>query len=243
MVDLFAVFDEMARKADEDEWRAALVEELLDLLEAGVDSGSGDAQRDMEAIEVRLTTVLSVRARVKQAANERRGEAKSLVASHEPRRGHASRENMRASAQSLARHLRTSFEAPEEALRQAGGVAQGRQEIAHERLSAAQRELQAQFAAVGVEVRVGTTRSDETTAHYDQAQIVQAARHFDYFAHTRAPRLWTRLHLRDHFRIDLIVSLHAVGRLPRGATACTAFQPAARTPGGRGSRMGGPAGV
>lgn len=131
--------------------------------------------------------------------------------------------NMRASAQSLARHLRTSFEAPEEALRRAGGVAQGLQEIAHERLSAAQRELQAQFAAVGVEVQVGTTRSDETTAHYYQWQIVQVARHFDYFAHTRAPRLWTRLHLRDHFRIDLIVSLHAVGRSPRGAMACTAF--------------------
>ena len=72
---LIAVFDNMPRRADEDEWRAALVEELLDLLEAEMQS-LWDLQPDLDGVERRLfATLLALQARVKQAVEERRREA------------------------------------------------------------------------------------------------------------------------------------------------------------------------
>lgn len=72
MMKLVAVFDNMPRRPDEDEWRAVLVEELLDLLEAGVSADSEAPQVDAAAMEQGLfATLLAVQARVKQAAAER----------------------------------------------------------------------------------------------------------------------------------------------------------------------------
>jgi len=66
MVELVSVFDKLPRRPDEDEWRAALVEELPDLLQVGVEGDVGD---DAMAIEAHLMgTLLAVHSRVKQAA-------------------------------------------------------------------------------------------------------------------------------------------------------------------------------
>ena len=68
MVELVAAFDNMPRRPDEDEWRAALVEELLDLLQVGVE---GDVGGDMTAIEAHLmATLRAVQSRVHQAVEE-----------------------------------------------------------------------------------------------------------------------------------------------------------------------------
>ena len=72
MVELVGVFDNMPRRPDEEEWRAALVEELLDLLWAGVAADSEAPQSDMAAIEQRLfATLQAVGARVHRAIDER----------------------------------------------------------------------------------------------------------------------------------------------------------------------------
>ena len=71
-----AVFDAMPRRVDEDEWRGALADELLDLLEARVGAFIGDPEIDLTEAEGRLfAAVLAVQARVKEAALERRREA------------------------------------------------------------------------------------------------------------------------------------------------------------------------
>jgi hypothetical protein len=69
VVDLVVVFDKLPRRPDEDEWRAALVEELLDVVQAGVE---GDVGGDMTAIEAHvMATWHAVKLRVHQALDER----------------------------------------------------------------------------------------------------------------------------------------------------------------------------
>jgi Fic family protein len=131
--------------------------------------------------------------------------------------------NIQRSAASLARHLRTSYLAPQVAVQQAGIVASGLMDIVSERLAETMKTLEAQFRENQVSVEVSFARSDEENNHFFQAQIIQVANKFDYFANTRSRRWWARLHLRDHFRTDLIVSAHAVGYSPQGAMACTVF--------------------
>ncbi len=68
VVELVSVFDKLPRRPDEEEWRAALVEELLDQMEAGI--GSGDL--DAVALEQRVfATLMAMQVRIKQALQER----------------------------------------------------------------------------------------------------------------------------------------------------------------------------
>jgi len=72
VVELVSAFDKLPRRPDEEEWRAALVEELLDQMEAGIGSGELDAA----ALEARLfATLMAMQVRIKQALQERQQQA------------------------------------------------------------------------------------------------------------------------------------------------------------------------
>jgi hypothetical protein len=75
--EMMSVFDAMPRRADEEQWRAALVEEIVGMLQEGLRSQAarGGDHGAMEADLVRLFAWLQ--ARVRAALAEREGEARA----------------------------------------------------------------------------------------------------------------------------------------------------------------------
>ncbi len=98
-------------------------------------------------------------------------------------------------------------------------------QIASVRLEEISAEVERQFTRQGVSVQAQVLVDDPEKQHWWRAQIVETARHFQYFADLRQPR-WLNLRLRlldlERTQTRFVVSLHAVGRAADLHTA-TAF--------------------
>ena len=72
---MLAVFDQLPRRPDEERWRTALEDELLEMLEAGCRAAGFGEDVDATRIEsVLLAAMLQIQARIKQAWAARQGE-------------------------------------------------------------------------------------------------------------------------------------------------------------------------
>lgn len=58
--------------------------------------------------------------------------------------------------------------------------------------------------------------------HYFRGQIIETAKHLDYFANTAEYRAWTRLILRAESQAELLISFHGIGHEFRGLIAASA---------------------
>lgn len=72
---MLAVFDQLPRRPDEERWRTALEDELLEMLESTCRAIGFTDSADAASVESGLfAAMLKVQARVKQALAERQGE-------------------------------------------------------------------------------------------------------------------------------------------------------------------------
>jgi len=98
-------------------------------------------------------------------------------------------------------------------------------EIARTRLEEVSAEVEHQFRQQGVRVQARAMTDDEDKRDWWRTQIIEAARHFEYYAELQHPR-WLNLRLRlpdlERTQTRFVVSLHAVGRAADLHTA-TAF--------------------
>jgi Fic family protein len=61
-----------------------------------------------------------------------------------------------------------------------------------------------------------------TRGHYFRWQIIETAKHLDYFANTSEYRAWTRLVLRADSQAEILISFHGTGHEFRGLLAVSA---------------------
>lgn len=61
-----------------------------------------------------------------------------------------------------------------------------------------------------------------TRGHYFRWQIIETAKHLDYFANTSEHRAWTRLILRTDSQAEILISFHGTGHEFRGLLAVSA---------------------
>jgi hypothetical protein len=58
--------------------------------------------------------------------------------------------------------------------------------------------------------------------HYFRWQIIETAKHLDYFANSSVYRAWTRLILRADSQAEILISFHGTGHEFRGLLAVSA---------------------
>lgn len=113
--------------------------------------------------------------------------------------------------------------------------------IAEQRLRALRQTVDPQLSSVTppnapekYHTRVNVARNDSPQRHYFQKQIVETARHFDYFANFEQYRAWLRLTLATNQDFDFVTSFHGYGTGESGVLAASAFSyvRAAREDGG-----------
>ena len=98
----------------------------------------------------------------------------------------------------------------------AAGVMDDLLQIASVRLEETVGELYRSFRAQGVEVSAQVRADDEDRRDWWSWQIIDAARHHQYYAELDRPRRWVSMQLRlpeiERDETRFVVSLHAVGR-------------------------------
>ncbi len=71
--------------------------------------------------------------------------------------------------------------------------------------------------------RANTANNTSSQRHYFQKQIVDLAKHFDYFANFERYRTWARITLTTDHDFDFVVSFHGYGPGETGILAASAF--------------------
>jgi Fic family protein len=74
----------------------------------------------------------------------------------------------------------------------------------------------------GAKFRAETVRHGEGRDYYFRGQIIDTARHLDYYANTQEHRAWSRLVLRGDVQAEIVVSVHGTGHEFRGVLAVSA---------------------
>ena len=107
---------------------------------------------------------------------------------------------------------------------QAKSIAARMNEIAYHRFEEVANELKKQTSGLVSESAfyVNTASGDDQKSYYFHQQIVETARHLDYYANTGAFRAWTHLVMRLDGQADILVSFHATGSTFRGLLAASA---------------------
>ncbi len=78
---MMLAFDTLPRRPDEEQWRAALVEEILDMFQEGLRSPAFGSDPDLAGMEAELWCVFQrFQARVRSALAERRGATNGTAA-------------------------------------------------------------------------------------------------------------------------------------------------------------------
>ena len=75
----------------------------------------------------------------------------------------------------------------------------------------------------GYGARSNSANNDSEKRHYFYKQIVDVAKHFDYFANIEPYRAWVRLTLTTDQEFDYVVSFHGYGPGDTGILAASAF--------------------
>ena len=70
---------------------------------------------------------------------------------------------------------------------------------------------------------VNAAEKDSPNKHYFHNQIIDIAKHFDYFANLEKHRSWIRLAITTDETFELVISLHGYGYSDSGIMAATAF--------------------
>lgn len=73
----------------------------------------------------------------------------------------------------------------------------------------------------GVQVRVSA--SDDDNRYWFKAQIIDTARHFDYYANFAGVVAWVRLQIMTRSVTDLVVCFHQIGRLEDAVAGAVVF--------------------
>lgn len=97
---------------------------------------------------------------------------------------------------------------------------QGLARICQDRFNQANEEIK---AAQIPECATRISKSEDGTAHYFRAQIVELARKGSYWADLHEPWEWVRLQLRDGGITDIVVVFHFTGNPSPGTSAAAAF--------------------
>lgn len=73
------------------------------------------------------------------------------------------------------------------------------------------------------QARANSANNDSGQRHYFQKQIIDVAKHFDYFANFEKYRAWARITLTTNQDFDFVVSFHGYGSGETGILAVSAF--------------------
>jgi hypothetical protein len=65
-------------------------------------------------------------------------------------------------------------------------------------------------------------RHGDDRDYYFRGQIIDTARHLDYYANTQEYRAWSRLVLRSEAQAEIVFSFHGTGHTFRGVLAVSA---------------------
>lgn len=102
-------------------------------------------------------------------------------------------------------------------------------EIAVERLEELGTLLNEKLASVTpvgeekYQARVANVGNKEQDSHYFWGQIVEVAKHLDYFAYLDLYRAWTRMSIVTEKKFELVISFHGFGPGETGVMAVSAF--------------------
>lgn len=98
------------------------------------------------------------------------------------------------------------------------------QDIAERRLKdiVAALDLETSAYLPGAHFREESVRQGEPRDHYFRWQIIDTARHLDYYANTQEYRAWSRLVLRHGSQAEILFSFHGTGHEFRGVLAASA---------------------
>lgn len=83
--------------------------------------------------------------------------------------------------------------------------------IARARLVAVATALTNELHSVNNQYFASTDQSEASTNHWFNKQIVETAKHFDYYADMRTYAAWVRLKIREERQAELILSFHSLG--------------------------------
>ncbi|HUQ90807.1 MAG TPA: Fic family protein [Bryobacteraceae bacterium] len=127
--------------------------------------------------------------------------------------------------ESAVRTATTRVQAQQLKLEAAKKVGRRLMERAEERLTGLAAKLREKFSSVPSRFQFTACHewNEGGKRHYFRAQVIEAARSFEYFANPSVYHDWVRLAFRTEEQAEILVSLHALGHEYRGLLAASAI--------------------
>lgn len=85
------------------------------------------------------------------------------------------------------------------------------------------RSLESGLKSIDPAYEVVIHRSDTQNDHWYHKQIIEVAKHFEYYADTRSYRSWLRVRIREERQTEIVISFHSLGVQFFGVLIVSAF--------------------